>query len=57
MHVLEESWGQIVDLTQDRHQKLRESENYQNFIARVEEEEVYEPNEIANIFLFPGLVK
>jgi spectrin alpha len=41
MHALEESWKQIVELTGDRHKKLNESEQFQNFLAKIEEEEAW----------------
>ncbi|KAL3118198.1 hypothetical protein niasHT_004080 [Heterodera trifolii] len=38
---LEQSWTQMVELAEDRHKKLQESEEFQNFIGRVEEEEAW----------------
>ncbi|CAI4227013.1 unnamed protein product [Auanema sp. JU1783] len=41
MTELEKSWGQIRDLTGNRHQKLNESEDFQEFLGKVEEEEAW----------------
>ena len=41
LQALEDSWQQIVDLTESRHRKLQESEQFQNFISRLEEEEAW----------------
>lgn len=41
MQALESNWQQIVDLTGDRDQKLNESEAFQNFISKVEEERAW----------------
>lgn len=41
MDDLENSWGQIRDLTGDRHQRLNESEAFQEFLGDVEEEEAW----------------
>ncbi|KAK6020313.1 spectrin repeat-containing domain protein, partial [Ostertagia ostertagi] len=38
---LERSWGQIRDLTGSRHQKLSESEEFQEFLGKIEEEEAW----------------
>ncbi|EYB99527.1 hypothetical protein Y032_0122g1099 [Ancylostoma ceylanicum] len=38
---LERSWGQIRDLTGSRHQKLNESEDFQEFLGKIEEEEAW----------------
>lgn len=41
MQELEKSWGHIRDLTGTRHQKLNESEDFQDFLGKVEEEEAW----------------
>lgn len=41
MAALEESWNQIRAITGKRHQKLNESENFQIFVGKVEEEEAW----------------
>uniref|UniRef100_A0A0K0ELE0 SH3 domain-containing protein n=1 Tax=Strongyloides stercoralis TaxID=6248 RepID=A0A0K0ELE0_STRER len=41
MKALEENWESIKDLTDTRQKKLAESEDYQNFIGKVEEEEAW----------------
>lgn len=41
MDDLENSWGQIRDLTGNRHQRLDESEAFQAFLGDVEEEEAW----------------
>ncbi|PAV55545.1 hypothetical protein WR25_20353 [Diploscapter pachys] len=41
MDDLESSWGQIRGLTGDRHQRLNESEAFQEFLGDVEEEEAW----------------
>lgn len=66
MQALEESWKQIVELTGDRHKKLNESEQFQNFLAKVEEEEAWlnekqqilsSPNYGENMAAVQGLLK
>lgn len=41
MQALEDSWQQIRDITCTRHQKLNESEEFQIFVGKVEEEEAW----------------
>ncbi|KAI6173416.1 Spectrin protein 1 [Aphelenchoides besseyi] len=41
MNALEQSWQQIVELTGNRDQKLNESEAFQNFLGKVEEERAW----------------
>ncbi|TKR73840.1 hypothetical protein L596_021099 [Steinernema carpocapsae] len=41
MAQLEESWDEIRNLTGSRHHKLGESEEFQNFIGKVDEEEAW----------------
>uniref|UniRef100_A0A0N5ANF9 Spectrin alpha chain n=1 Tax=Syphacia muris TaxID=451379 RepID=A0A0N5ANF9_9BILA len=41
MQALEESWQQIRQITGTRHQKLNESEGFQIFVGKVEEEEAW----------------
>uniref|UniRef100_A0A914P3Y4 SH3 domain-containing protein n=3 Tax=Panagrolaimus TaxID=55784 RepID=A0A914P3Y4_9BILA len=41
METLEESWEQIRHLAGDRKQKLEESETFQNFLGKLEEEEAW----------------
>ncbi|KHN88357.1 Spectrin alpha chain [Toxocara canis] len=41
MAALEESWDQIRNITGQRHQKLGESEDFQIFVGKVEEEEAW----------------
>ncbi|CAD5229447.1 unnamed protein product [Bursaphelenchus okinawaensis] len=66
MMALEDSWKQIVDLTTDRDQKLNESEAFQNFIGKVEEERAWlnekqqilsSPNFGENMAAVQGLLK
>ncbi|KAL3092945.1 hypothetical protein niasHS_004972 [Heterodera schachtii] len=63
---LEQSWTQMVELAEDRHKKLQESEEFQNFIGRVEEEEAWlnekqqilsSPNVGENMAAVQGLLK
>uniref|UniRef100_A0A914M706 Spectrin alpha chain n=1 Tax=Meloidogyne incognita TaxID=6306 RepID=A0A914M706_MELIC len=54
LQALEDSWQQIVDLTENRHQKLQESEQFQNFIGRLEEEEAW-LNEKQQLLSSPAL--
>lgn len=41
LHILETSWQELRRLTQGRARKLGESEDFQQFIAKVEEEEAW----------------
>uniref|UniRef100_A0A1I8B6Y0 Spectrin alpha chain n=1 Tax=Meloidogyne hapla TaxID=6305 RepID=A0A1I8B6Y0_MELHA len=54
LKALEDSWQQIVDLTENRHRKLQESEQFQNFIGRLEEEEAW-LNEKQQLLSSPSL--
>lgn len=63
---LDDSWQQIVDLTSNRDQKLNESEAFQNFIGKVEEERAWlnekqqilsSPNYGENMAAVQGLLK
>jgi spectrin alpha len=64
--VLEDNWSQIVGLTEDRHRKLQESEEFQNWLGRLEEEEAWlnerqqilaSPNTGDNMAAVQGLLK
>lgn len=66
MEALDESWQEIVNLTGDRHKKLKESEEYQTFLGKIEEEEAWfhekqqilnSPNYGENMAAVQGLLK
>lgn len=66
MQDLEDSWKHIIDLTGARHIKLQESEEFQNFIGKIEEEEAWlnekqqilsSPNYGENMAAVQGLLK